>query len=132
MIDEPQFLPPSVQDYVSQGHLARCGIYSSRRIAKACRERVDFMSIVALDPPDFRTMSDFRKRHLKAISGLFVQVLCENAGLVKLGSPRRRPHGAFFLIDRRQGAPHRVFTEDLLHVQSSGRMPSPRSAVIWA
>src|ERR1700726_4466097 len=26
-----------------------CGIYSSRRIAKACRERVDFMSIVGLD-----------------------------------------------------------------------------------
>ena len=40
-----------------------CGIYSSRRIAKACRERVDFMSIVALDPPDFRTICDFRKRH---------------------------------------------------------------------
>ena len=63
------------------------GIYSSRRIAKACRERVDFMSIVALDPPDFRTISDFRKRHLKALSALFVQVLrlCEQAGLVKLG-----------------------------------------------
>jgi transposase len=30
-----------------------CGIYSSQRIAKACCERVDFMSIVALDPPDF-------------------------------------------------------------------------------
>ena len=37
-----------------------CGIYSSRRIAKACRERVDFMSIVGLDAPDFRTISDFR------------------------------------------------------------------------
>ena len=63
------------------------GIYSSRRIAKACRERVDFMSIVALDPPDFRTISDFRKRHLQALSALFVQVLklCEKAGLVKLG-----------------------------------------------
>ena len=63
------------------------GIYSSRRIAKACRERVDFMAIVALDPPDFRTISDFRKRHLKALSGLFLQVLrlCEQAGLVKLG-----------------------------------------------
>ena len=63
------------------------GIYSSRRIAKACRERVDFMSIVALDPPDFRTISDFRKRHLKALAQLFVQVLrlCEQAGLVKLG-----------------------------------------------
>src|SRR5437660_630152 len=35
-----------------------CGIYSSRRIAKACRERVDFMSIVALDAPDFRTISE--------------------------------------------------------------------------
>ena len=32
------------------------GVYSSRRIAKAARERVDFMSIVGLDPPDFRTV----------------------------------------------------------------------------
>jgi transposase len=63
------------------------GIYSSRRIAQACRERVDFMSIAGLDPPDFRTISNFRKRHLKALAGLFVQVLklCEKAGLVKLG-----------------------------------------------
>src|SRR5260370_27121494 len=57
-----------------------CGIYSSRRIAKACRGRVDFMSIVGLDAPDFRTISDFRKRHLKALAGLFAQVLklCES------------------------------------------------------
>jgi hypothetical protein len=43
--------------------------------------------IVALDPPDFRTISDFRKRHLKALGELFLQVLklCETAGLVKLG-----------------------------------------------
>jgi transposase len=63
------------------------GIYSSRRIAKACGERVDFMSIVGLDAPDFRTISDFRKRHLKALKELFKQVLllCEKAGLVKLG-----------------------------------------------
>jgi transposase len=63
------------------------GVYSSRRIAQACRERMDFISIVALDPPDFRTISSFRKRHLKALATLFVQVLklCEKAGLVKLG-----------------------------------------------
>jgi transposase len=128
-IDEPLFLPPTVQDFVPAGHLARfmlslvreaidlskitgtygsergqppfdpvmmtalllygycSGIYSSRRIAKACRERVDFMSIVGLDPPDFRTISDFRKRHLQALGELFKQVLhlCEKAGLVKLG-----------------------------------------------
>jgi transposase len=64
-----------------------CGIHSSRKIAKACLERVDFMSIVGLDRPDFRTIAEFRKRHLKALSDLFVQVLllCEKAGLVKLG-----------------------------------------------
>src|ERR1700740_66447 len=128
-IDEPLFLPPMVQDFVAEDHLARfvlnlvrdeidlaeitgsyggergqppfdptmmtalllysycCRIYSSRRIAKACRERVDFMSIVALDATDFRTISDFRKRHLKALGDLFKQILqlCEKAGLVKLG-----------------------------------------------
>ena len=128
-IDQPQLLPPTVQDFVAKDQVAHfvvdlvkeqldlieitgtygsergqppfdprmmtalllysycCGIYSSRRIAKACRERVDFMSIVGLDPPDFRTISDFRKRHLKALSALFVQVLqlCDKAGLVKLG-----------------------------------------------
>jgi len=64
-----------------------CGIYSSRRIAKGCRERVDFISLVGLDAPDFRTISDFRKRHLKALGELFGQVLqlCEKAGLAKLG-----------------------------------------------
>src|SRR6202795_99082 len=64
-----------------------CGIYSSRRIAKACWERVDFMSIVAFDAPDFRTIAEFRKRHLKALGALFTQILhlCEPAGLVKLG-----------------------------------------------
>ena len=63
------------------------GVYSSRRIAKAARERVDFMSVVGLDPPDFRTVSDFRKRHLKALAGLFTQVLklCEKSGLARLG-----------------------------------------------
>jgi len=45
------------------------------------------MSIVGLDAPDFRTISDFRKRHLQALGALFTQVvhLCEKAGLVKLG-----------------------------------------------
>ncbi len=63
------------------------GIYSSRRIDRACHERVDFMAVTGLSYPDFRTISEFRKRHLKALSGLFVQVLglCRRAGLVKLG-----------------------------------------------
>jgi len=63
------------------------GVYSSRRIAKGCEERVDFMAVTGMNRPDFRTVSDFRKRHLEALQGLFVQVLklCQRAGLVKLG-----------------------------------------------
>src|SRR5579872_6433416 len=51
------------------------GLYSARRIATACAERVDFMMIVAHDAPDFRTIADFRKRHLPPLGRLFLQVL---------------------------------------------------------
>ena len=63
------------------------GVYSSRKLARACEERLDFMAVTALNKPDFRTISDFRKRHLAALHGLFVQVLrlCQKAGLVALG-----------------------------------------------
>jgi len=63
------------------------GIYSSRQLARACEERVDVMAVTGLNRPDFRTISDFRKRHLAALQQLFVQVLrlCQAAGLVKLG-----------------------------------------------
>lgn len=63
------------------------GVYSSRRIARACEERVDFMAVTGMQKPDFRTVSDFRKRHLAALGDLFGQVLrlCQKAGMVKLG-----------------------------------------------
>ena len=63
------------------------GIYSSRQLARACEERVDMMAVTGLNRPDFRTISDFRKRHLPALQQIFVQVLrlCQAAGLVKLG-----------------------------------------------
>src|SRR5277367_4332995 len=116
-IDEPLFLPPMVGDFVAKDHLACfvlrlvrddlglgeitgtygsergqppfdptmmtdsyfCGIYSRQGLPRT--------GIVALDAPDFRTVSDFRKRHLKALGDLFKQILqlCEKAGLVKLG-----------------------------------------------
>src|SRR5450759_241166 len=84
-LGQPPFDPRMMVSLLLHGYGS--GLYSSRRIAKACRERNDFVMIVALDPPDFRTISDFRKRHLKALGALFLQVLklCETAGLVKLG-----------------------------------------------
>lgn len=63
------------------------GVYSSRKIARACHQRLDFMAVTAMQKPDFRTVSEFRKRHLQALGGLFQQVLrlCARAGLVQLG-----------------------------------------------
>src|SRR3954447_6340576 len=63
------------------------GVYASRRLAQACEERMDFMAVTGLNKPDFRTIAEFRRRHLAALSELFVQVLqlCQSAGLVKLG-----------------------------------------------
>jgi transposase len=85
VLGQPPFHPAMMTALLLNGYVS--GIYSSRRIAKACTERADFMMIVAGDPPDFRTISDFRKRHLQALARLFVQVLklCEAAGLAKLG-----------------------------------------------
>ena len=85
VLGQPSFDPRMMTALLLHGYAS--GIYSSRRIAKAAVERADFMMIVAGDPPDFRTVAEYRKRHLKALAGLFVQVLklAEKAGLVKLG-----------------------------------------------
>ena len=84
-LGQPPFDPRMMTALLLHGYAS--GIYSSRRIARAAVERADFMMIVAGDPPDFRTISEFRRRHLKALADLFVQVLklAEKAGLVKLG-----------------------------------------------
>ncbi len=60
---------------------------SSRKIETATYESVPFRVLSANQHPDHDTIADFRKRHLDALSGLFLQVLgiCKRAGLVKLG-----------------------------------------------
>jgi transposase len=126
--DQMLLMPPSLQDWVPDGHLARfisdmvdsmdlseiedayteergyppyhpcmmvkllvygycTGTYSSRKIAGKLSDSVAFRFLAAGNDPDFRTISDFRKRHGKALAGFFDQVLrvCREAGLVKLG-----------------------------------------------
>ena len=63
------------------------GVASSRRIAQRLHEDIAFRVLSANNTPDFRTISDFRKDNLDALSGLFVQVLalCRQSGMVKLG-----------------------------------------------
>jgi len=63
------------------------GVFSSRKIAKKLEDDVAFRVLGAQNRPDFRTISDFRKRHLKALAGMFkkVTLLCKRAGMARLG-----------------------------------------------
>ena len=63
------------------------GTYSSRKIEVRTYEDVAFRYLSADQHPDHDTIATFRKRHLKALAELFTQalLLCEKAGLVKLG-----------------------------------------------
>jgi transposase len=127
--NQPYLLPPSLDDWLPQDHLARfisetvdqmdlsllitlyrangqgsaayhpsmmvkvllyaycVGVPSSRKIAKALIDDVAFRWLGAGNFPDFRTISEFRRKHLKALQGLFSQILllCKTSGLVKAG-----------------------------------------------
>ncbi|MGO9532017.1 MAG: IS1182 family transposase [Syntrophobacteraceae bacterium] len=63
------------------------GVPSSRQIEKRTHEDIAFRVIAANRHPDHDSICEFRKRHLKTLAGLFVQILrlCQQAGLVKLG-----------------------------------------------
>jgi len=127
--DQLLLLPPSLDDWLPAGHLARfvaelvedhldlgriyashkqvkgappydprlmvrlllygyvTGVRSSRQIEKRCVEDVPFRWLAAGQAPDFRSVARFRKRHLSALAGVFLQALklCQAAGMVSLG-----------------------------------------------
>lgn len=128
--DQRFLLPPALQDWLPEGHLALLlsdlvdeldltefffvysrgdgrgqppyhpgmmvklllyayctGRPSSRKIEEATYTDVAFRVLSANQHPDHDSLSEFRKRHLKAFSNLFVQVLqlCAKSGMVKLG-----------------------------------------------
>ena len=121
-------LPPSVDDWLPERHLARfvvevidgldlsamsrsyrgtgsasyrpalllgilvygyaTGVFSSRKLERATYDSVAFRFITANDHPDHDTIATFRRRFLKEIEGLFVQVLAlaREIGMLKLGT----------------------------------------------
>ncbi|MDQ6920036.1 MAG: transposase [Candidatus Dormibacteraeota bacterium] len=63
------------------------GQRSSRVIEKRCWDDVGFRYLAAGAAPDYRSMARFRRRHLEALAGLFLQALqlYQHAGMVRLG-----------------------------------------------
>ena len=64
------------------------GVFSSRQLERATYDSVAFRFIAANDHPDHDTIATFRRRFLKEIEGLFVEVLvlAREAGVLKLGT----------------------------------------------
>ena len=64
------------------------GIVSSRKIERACYEDLAFRVLTGNQQPDHSRVSEFRRRNLDALKGLFIKILrlCQKAGLVRLGN----------------------------------------------
>src|SRR5271155_3495403 len=83
---QPPYHPRMMTKILVYGYCV--GVFSSRRIQKRLVEDVAFRVLAAGNQPDFRTIADFRKLHLKALEELFQQVLrlVLEVGALKLGS----------------------------------------------
>jgi transposase len=82
---QPPYHPRMMTKILLYGYCV--GVFSSRRIQKRLVEDVAFRVLAAGNQPDFRTIADFRKLHLKALEELFRQMLrlTLETGMMKLG-----------------------------------------------
>jgi transposase len=82
---QPPYHPRMMTKILLYGYCV--GVFSSRKIQKRLVEDVAFRVLAAGNEPDFRTISDFRKLHLKALEELFQQMLrlTLETGTMKLG-----------------------------------------------
>lgn len=82
---QPPYDPQMMTKILVYGYCV--GVFSSRRIERRLVEDIAFRVLAAGNQPNFRTISDFRKIHLKTLEGLFEQVLkiALEAGAMKVG-----------------------------------------------
>jgi transposase len=82
---QPPYHPAMMVKLLLYGYCT--GMPSSRKLERATYRDVAVRVLTGDQHPDHDSIAEFRKRHLEALAGLFVQVLqlCQQAGLVKLG-----------------------------------------------
>ena len=87
--DEPRGMPPyhpaMMLKVLLYGYAV--GVRSSRKLEARLRCDVDFMFLAGQARPGHKAIGEFRRRHLEAFHRLFLDILllCQEAGLVKLG-----------------------------------------------
>jgi transposase len=82
---QPPFHPKVMVALLLYGYCL--GTPSSRKMARWCERDIGYRVVSTDQQPNFRTISEFRRIHLKRLEKLFVEVLhlAREAGLVKLG-----------------------------------------------
>lgn len=63
------------------------GVFSSRKLQRACRENLAFKYLAGMQTPSFKTFIEFRRRHRDDMKDVFVQTvkLAREMGLAQLG-----------------------------------------------
>ncbi|MFH1723914.1 MAG: IS1182 family transposase [Elusimicrobiota bacterium] len=64
------------------------GVFSSRRLQRACQENLAFKYLAGMETPAFKTFIEFRKRHRDDMKAVFVETvkLARELGLARLGA----------------------------------------------
>jgi len=63
-------------------------VYSSRKIEEKLRSDIAFIYLSGMEKPDFKTISEFRRKNINALRDTFVEILqiCNRIGMTRLGT----------------------------------------------
>jgi transposase len=82
---QPAYAPRMMLKVILYGFTV--GIFSSRKLQRACEENLAFKFLAGMETPAFKTFIEFRRRHREDMKAVFVATvkLAREMGLAKLG-----------------------------------------------
>jgi transposase len=86
LIGQPAYPPRLMLKVILYGFSV--GIFSSRKLQRACEENLAFKFLAGMETPAFKTFIEFRQRHREDMKAVFVETvkLARELGLAKLGA----------------------------------------------
>ena len=83
---QPAYHPKMMMKVILYGFTS--GVFSSRKLQRACEENLAFKYLAGMETPAFKTFIEFRKRHCEDMKVIFVETvkLARELGLAKLGA----------------------------------------------
>ena len=82
---QPAYHPRMMLKVILYGYTV--GIFSARKLMRACMENLAFQYLSGMQKPAFKTFIEFRNRHCEDLREVFIQTvkLAQTLGLAKLG-----------------------------------------------